>query len=97
MLQVLLLDTTAWHTVTVLPGITLTVSCLINLEGKGHKPGAATMNLLPWHAMVLASMNEVTVPQGTCLDPVQKGRVAWARLAHAGAGSAWFSPVFKSE
>lgn len=55
------------------------------------------MNLLPWHAMVLASMNEVTVPQGTCLDPLHKGRVARASLAHAGAGTAWFSPVSKPD
>lgn len=70
--------------------------CLINLEGKGHKPGAATMNLLPWHG-VLASMSEVTVPQGTWPDPDQKGRAAWARLAHVAAGTAWFSPVSKPD
>lgn len=48
----------------------LTVCYFIHLEGKGHKPGAAPMNLLPWHRRVLASMSEVTVPQGTCLEPV---------------------------
>lgn len=79
-----------WH-------YTLTVCCLINLEGKRHKPGAAAMNLLPWHGMVVASISEVAIPQGTCPDPVQKGRVAWARLAHAGAGTAWFSPVSKPD
>lgn len=58
-------------------------------------PGAATILLLPWHGMVLASTGEVTVPQGTCVAPVQKGRLARARLAHMGAGTARFPPVSK--